>query len=205
MNVAAMSVRDSGRRQAVKSAMQVSMENVENFAETVTKGMTIMDYAAINGHAEVVDYLGYLEDNSRGAAGIAGLGTARSNWNEAPVQKAITLGHVEVVEVLIRRYGCDVMRVVSEGGETVLHNAVASGSAHILRLMKEKCPVLYQTKQKERTKLNTKRYLWTEETPCLLSQTVLEFINKNEFGQDRKVGTKTFVCGRGAWTRVCEG
>jgi hypothetical protein len=185
MNFAAMSARDSALRQSVQTAMKEAMENPRNFA--VTKGMTIMDYAAINGHAAVVDYLGYLEAKSSGTPGLQGLGFARSNWGEAPVQKAITLGHLEAVEAFINKYTCSILEARSEGGETVLHNAVGAGSARILKLLKERCPGEYASKLRDRTKLDPKRYLWTEETPCLMSQTVLGIINNLEFGRDRKV------------------
>ena len=250
MNFAAMSARDSALRQTVQTAMKEAMENQRNFA--VTKGMTIMDYAAINGHAAVVDYLGYLEgklpqkeyiarfnildndkdgflsreqsqtelwqsltdirtthfteldkDNSDSLSraeyeagfalmdiptkGLKDLGFASSNWGEAPVQKAIALGHLETVKAFINNYGCSILEARSEGGETVLHNAVGAGAASIVNLLKEKCPGEFAVRLKVKTKLDPKRYLWSEETPCLMSQKVLGFINDLEFGKDRKV------------------
>ena len=55
-----MSARDSKLRSNVQSAMSTAMESRDNFE--VTKGMTIMDYAAIRGHAAVIEYLGWLEN-----------------------------------------------------------------------------------------------------------------------------------------------
>jgi hypothetical protein len=94
-----MSARDSKLRSNVQSAMSTAMESRDNFQ--VTKGMTIMDYAAIRGHAAVIEYLGWLEKDPAspvaGRVGLAGLGFAPSNWREKPVQKAVTMGHLSAV------------------------------------------------------------------------------------------------------------
>ena len=72
-----MSARDSVLRSNVQSAMSTAMESRDNFE--VTKGMTIMDYAAIRGHAAVIEYLGWLEKDPAspvaGRVGRAGICT----------------------------------------------------------------------------------------------------------------------------------
>jgi len=202
MNFGAIFVRDTALRTAVQASMVASMESQENFDSTL--GMTIMDYAAINGHAAVINYLALQEINKRGP-GLDGLGVAPSNWREKPVQKAITLGHFDAVEMFVHQYGCaKVFSAVSEGGENVLHNAVGGGHASILAMLKSRCRVNFMTQLQVRTKLNTARYIWSEHRPCLMSEQIVGFINDNEFGADRSefpegfVGNQRYRCSHNA-------
>lgn len=182
MNFAAISARLSGLRSNVQAAMKTAMESQQNF--DMTKGMTIMDYAAINGHASVIDYLGRLETSGEsGIPGLTGLGFAPSNWLEKPVQKAVTMGHTDAVETFITHYGCTkVMSVQSLGGENILHNAVGGGHADILRVLQDNCDPEYRASLADRTAGGLVRYFWSEQTPCAFSQVMIEFINTALFG-----------------------
>ena len=203
MNFAATTARDSALIRIVQSAMTLAMESEANFA--VSRGMTVMDYAAINGHADVVDLLAYLENNRvcssdskkvcQGDAdcgdnsvclqtkGLTGLGFAASNWGEVPIQKAITLGHEAVVERFLQYYGCArVFSPRSEGGETIFHNAVGGGQAAILEFLKTQCRTQYNIRMSLPAKLDSSKYIWSEQTPCQMSQVMLDYINKHEIG-----------------------
>eukprot|EP00277_Geminigera_cryophila_P000696 CAMPEP_0179425154 /NCGR_PEP_ID=MMETSP0799-20121207/12011_1 /TAXON_ID=46947 /ORGANISM="Geminigera cryophila, Strain CCMP2564" /LENGTH=562 /DNA_ID=CAMNT_0021199735 /DNA_START=230 /DNA_END=1918 /DNA_ORIENTATION=+ len=191
MNFGAISVRDTALRTGVQAAMVASMESQENFDTTL--GMTIMDYAALNGHTAVVDYLAR-QDLDKNGLGLEGLGFAPSNWREKAVQKAITLGHDATVLSFVDLYGCArVFGAVSEGGETILHNAVGGGHAAILSLLRFHCKDRFEETQNTRTKLNQARYLWSEHRPCLMSEQIIDFINNNEFGADRTQFPEGFV------------
>jgi len=208
MNFAATTARDSAMITNSKAAMKNAMESPENFA--LSRGMTVMDYAAINGHADVVDLLATLEARNPGQRGLDGLGFAVSNWNEAPIQKAVTLNHTSVVETFLQHYTCLlVFSPRSAGGETIFHNAVGGGQAAILKILKAKCPAQYNTRMSVPTNpVDTTRHIWGEQTPCLMSQTMIEYINKHEIGdrQDPEfpegfVGR--FACSKPPIPRVC--
>lgn len=180
-----MSARDSKLRSNVQSAMSTAMESRDNFQ--VTKGMTIMDYAAIRGHAAVIEYLGWLEKDPAspvaGRVGLAGLGFAPSNWREKPVQKAVTMGHLSAVKAFLEHYSCaEVLSVVSEGGESIFHNAVGGGHSEILQFLKTDCPIEYAAGRSRPVKGGLVKYLWSEQTPCQLSQSVLNYINEQLYG-----------------------
>jgi hypothetical protein len=162
-----------------------------NFDNPVSKGMTAMDYAAINGHTSVVDYLAFLDTLDKKSfplkkIGIAGLGFAQSNWREVPVQKAATIGHTGTVNKFVEKYGCStVFGWKSEGGEMIIHNAVMGGHVEILKSLKASCPSEFAASKATRLGQNPNRFMWSEQTPCMLSEIIITFINNAEFGKDR--------------------
>lgn len=173
MNWAALNARSDIRRRRILNDIQRASENPLNFA--TTRGMTVLDYAVMSGHADVVDYIVTTQ-----ATGTIGLVRAKSNWNEEAIHKAATLGHLDVFKVLLRVGGCTVLTVASEGGEVPLHNAAGGGHAEVLQHAKTQCPTQFATHSRTTTKINADttnvRYAWGGETPCQLSSSITQYI-----------------------------
>eukprot|EP00286_Rhodomonas_abbreviata_P011168 CAMPEP_0181331454 /NCGR_PEP_ID=MMETSP1101-20121128/24508_1 /TAXON_ID=46948 /ORGANISM="Rhodomonas abbreviata, Strain Caron Lab Isolate" /LENGTH=476 /DNA_ID=CAMNT_0023440911 /DNA_START=170 /DNA_END=1600 /DNA_ORIENTATION=+ len=180
MNWAAINSRNDVRRKRMLNNLQLATENPN--IKTAFTGMTVLDYAVINGHADVVEYI----VSTRGP-GITGLVRAKSNWREEPIHKAATLGHLDVFKVIMGQVGCSGLSIVSEGGESPLINAAGGGHYDILQYAQQLCPPQFEVARVTPTSLTTDptntRHVWGEETPCQISSSIVTYIKTSIEGK----------------------
>ncbi|KAJ1474419.1 hypothetical protein T484DRAFT_1832378 [Baffinella frigidus] len=147
------------------------LTNAANKAATL--GMTVLDYASIHGHVDIVRYL---LNQPPGTVGVSALVTATSNWKERAYQKAATIGHTDVVHEFVKKLGCAaVLAHTSTGGENILHNAAGGGHYFLLLNFSLGCratpagAAALETAFRATTISDPGRFLWAGDTACSMA------------------------------------
>mmetsp|Transcript_32700 Transcript_32700/g.77414 ORF Transcript_32700/g.77414 Transcript_32700/m.77414 type:complete len:612 (+) Transcript_32700:3-1838(+) len=179
MNWGALNVRTNVRYASMNANINGGvLTNAANKAATL--GMTVLDYASIHGHVDIVRYL---LNQPPGTVGVSALVTATSNWKERAYQKAATIGHTDVVHEFVKKLGCAaVLAHTSTGGENILHNAAGGGHYFLLLNFSLGCratpagAAALETAFRATTISDPGRFLWAGDTACSMATVQVAYI-----------------------------